>query len=82
MTSVRESQENQRWSKRGSPQQRQANDSIDTKIPKLLVHPLYLLTSSGSLGLRQIHSPQQIGVAGIGTHPEPERVYCEIGHAR
>ena len=47
----------------------------------LLVRPVYLLTRSGSLGLRQTHSPKQIGVAGIGTHPVPSHVARKINHA-
>jgi hypothetical protein len=34
-----------------------------------------LLTSPGSLGLRQTHPAQQIGVARVGVHPVPEDVY-------
>ena len=34
-----------------------------------------LVTSPGSLGLRQTHPAQQIGVAGVGAHPVPEPVY-------
>jgi len=37
MTSVCESQENQRWSKRGLPQKPQLSDSMDAKFPTLLV---------------------------------------------
>src|ERR1039458_944837 len=34
-----------------------------------------------SLGIRQTYSAQQVGVAGVGAHPVPERVYCEIDHS-
>jgi hypothetical protein len=46
-----------------------------------MVHPVYLLTRSGSLGLRQAHSPKQIGVPGIGTQPVPSHVARKINHA-
>ena len=49
MTSVCESQENQRWSKRGLPQQPQASDSIDARFQNLLVRPVYLLRRNHEL---------------------------------
>ncbi len=41
-----------------------------------LVSPVYLLTSRESVGLRKPHPAQQVGVAGVGANPVPERVYC------
>ncbi len=38
------------WSKRGLPHQPQPNHSIDAKFSNSLVRPVYLLSSSGSLG--------------------------------
>jgi hypothetical protein len=46
-----------------------------------MVSRVYLLTSAESLGLRQPHPAHQVGVTGVGTHPRPERVYREEGHA-
>src|SRR5438067_407400 len=39
----------------------------------------YLLTSSGSLGLRQTHPTQQVGVAGVRVQGVPDRVHFKIG---
>jgi hypothetical protein len=39
------------WSKRASPQQPQAAESTSPEFRILVVRPVYLLTSSGSLGL-------------------------------
>ena len=75
MTSVCESQENQRWSRRGLPQRPQASDSIGAKFSILLVRPVYLRANPGSLGLRQPHPAQQIGVTRVGAHPVPVHVY-------
>jgi hypothetical protein len=41
-----------------------------------VVSPVYLLTTRRSLGLRQLHPAQQVGVARVGAYPVPERVYC------
>jgi len=45
------------------------------KLASVMVSPVYLLTSPGSLGLRQPYSAQQIGVTRIGAHPVPIHVY-------
>jgi hypothetical protein len=68
MTSVCESQENQRWSKRGLPQQPQANDSIDAEFSNLLVRPVYLLELRQiAVGVRSAFTTQ-----GAGTALSPE----------
>src|SRR5271169_1084778 len=53
---------------------------LTRKVAVGMVSPVYLLTTRSLHLLRQSHSPQQVGVAGIGAHPVPERVYCEKEH--
>src|SRR5207247_7669833 len=50
------------------------------KLASVMVSPVYLLTSPGSLGLRQPYSAQQVGVAWVGTQPIPVHVYCKPRH--
>src|SRR6266567_3382791 len=46
-----------------------------------MVSPVYLLTTHGSLGLRQPHPAQEVGVTRIRSHPVPQYVRPEIDHA-